>query len=207
MTIDHLSLEEFLAQLATKTPTPGGGSAASVMGAMGAALVSMVCNLTVGKNKDVAEATIRDCLTTAEKLRADLTATMAQDIEAFNQVIVAYGLARLTDDEKTVRASAIQSALTAATEVPLHCAQLCAEVLTLSREVAEIGNRNVISDAGIAAMAAYAGLKGAALNVYINVPNLRDREFAGRSLTQIEQLTAAAALKADEIYQLVRSRI
>ncbi len=208
MSIDHLSLEQFVASLASGAPTPGGGSAASLMGAMGAALVSMVCNLTVGKEKYAAvDAEIRDYLERAETLRREITATIAQDIAAFDQVMAAYQMPRTGEIEKSTRSRAIQQALTLATEVPLCCARLCAKVLGLSGEVAKIGNLNVISDAGVAAMAAYAGLKSAALNVYINAPNLHDKAFSSTSLTEIERLATAADRTVVTTYELVRSKL
>jgi methenyltetrahydrofolate cyclohydrolase len=208
MSIGQMSLEQFLTELASKAPTPGGGSAASVMGAIGAALVSMVCNLTIGKDKYAAvEVAVKQHLGTADKLRAEITDTIALDIAAFDQVIAAYGMTRANGAEKSRRSVAIQRALTTATEVPLQSARLCAEVLKLSYEVAKVGNLNVISDAGVAAMAAYAGLKSAALNVYINAPNLHDESFASRCLNEIETLTAMADRVVAETYQLVRDKL
>ncbi|MSR14366.1 MAG: methenyltetrahydrofolate cyclohydrolase [Gammaproteobacteria bacterium] len=208
MSIDQHGLEQFLDALASRAPTPGGGSAASLMGAMGAALVAMVCQLTTGKGKYAGvEHEIQECLAQAEALRAQVTATHAQDIAAFDAVMAAYGLPRASDEEKAARGDAIQRALGVATEVPLRCARLCAEVLQVSGTVAKIGNLTVISDAGVAAMAAYAGLKSAALNVYINVPNLTDRTLADRSQREIEQLTAAADRAVVEIYQFVRGKV
>jgi methenyltetrahydrofolate cyclohydrolase len=208
MSIEQHSLEQFLNDLASRAPTPGGGSAASVMGAMGAALVAMVCQLTTGKEKYAAvEDDIRQCLVTAEQLRAQISATIAQDIAAFDGVMAAYGLPKGSEPEKATRSQAIQAALVVATEVPLHCASMCADVLRLSGDVAKIGNLNVISDAGVAAMAAYAGLKSAALNIFINAPNLTDQVFADQSLRDIEALSAAADAAVVEVYALVRAKI
>ena len=130
------SLQTFLDQLASRASTPGGGSAAGLMGAMGAALVSMVCNLTLGKEKhaDVAPE-MAEVLATAERLRAGLTDAIAADIAAFDAVMAAYGLAKATEDEKSRRTAAIQVALKQATEAPLDCARLAAEVISLSRPV------------------------------------------------------------------------
>ncbi|MGH8597834.1 MAG: cyclodeaminase/cyclohydrolase family protein, partial [Gammaproteobacteria bacterium] len=208
MTIEHLSLDQFLSQLSSNTPTPGGGSAASLMGAIGAALVGMVCNLTTGKDQYAAvESRIQNRLATAQDLQAQITATIADDIAAFDQVMAAFRLPRVSDEETAARHRAIQAALIRATQVPMRCARLCGEVLALSGEVAEIGNLKVISDAGVAAMAAYAGLKSAALNVYINVPNLTERDFATRCIDEIERLCATADQRVAATYALVRSKL
>ena len=202
------SVQTFLDQLASRASTPGGGSAAGLMGAMGAALVSMVCNLTLGKEKhaDVAPE-MAEVLATAERLRAGLTDAIAADIAAFDAVMAAYGLAKTTDDEKSQRTAAIQAALKQATEAPLDCARLAAEVISLSRPVALRGNPNVVSDAGVAVMAGWASLRSAALNVYVNAGAIKDREFAEARLAELGALLAAAEPAVEEIYAEVRSRL
>lgn len=202
------SLQTFLDQLASRASTPGGGSAAGLMGAMGAALVSMVCNLTLGKEKhaDVA-AEMATVLASAEELRAGLTAAITEDIAAFDAVMAAYGLARATDEEKALRTAAIQLALKQATEAPLACARLAAAVIELSRPVALRGNPNVVSDAGVAVMAGWASLRSAALNVYVNAGAIKDREFADARLAELAALLAAAEPAMEEIYAEVRRRL
>ena len=197
-----------LDELASKAATPGGGSAAAIMGAMGAALVSMVCNLTVGKKKYAAvDADMHTLLGKAEDLREQLTGMIEADVEVFNQVMAAYGLPKETDIEKTHRSTSIQSALKAATDVPLKCARACRAVIALSREAAEKGNLNVISDAGVAVLAAQAALKSAALNVYINVGNIEDQAFVQQRQGELETLIAGTDTAVDEIYQLVKSKL
>ena len=176
--IAQQSLHRFLDELAGSAPTPGGGSAAALMGAMGAALVSMVCNLTIGrKGYEGEEAEMRQTLEQAEALRQRLTAMIEADVQAFDGLMAAYKLPRASEQEKTSRTHAVQQALKQATDVPLGCAEACAEVIELARRVAPIGNRNVISDAGVASLAAYAGLRSAALNVAINAPSIQDADF------------------------------
>ena len=168
--IKEQQLETFLEQLASRASTPGGGSAAAVMGAMGGALASMVANLTIGKKGyEAVDAELRVLLQKSEALRAGLTDMIQADVEVFDQVMAAYGMARDTEQQKAQRAEAIQAALKEATDVPLDCARRCAEVLTLCAPMAGKGNTNVISDVGVAALAAYAALRSAALNVYINI--------------------------------------
>ena len=113
------SIQTFLTELASAAPTPGGGGAAAISGAMGAALVSMVCNLTIGKKKYVeVEAELKDVLARSEGLRAGLTGMIAQDVAAFDAVMGAYGLPKGTDEEKDARNTAIQAALKEACDVP-----------------------------------------------------------------------------------------
>ena len=197
------SLQTFLDDLASKSPTPGGGGAAALMGATGAALISMVCNLTIGKKDyEAVDADLRAVLEQAEGLRGELTALIQADIDVFNRVMGAYGLPKDTDAEKAARSARIQEVLKQATDVPLACARLCLEVILLSREAAEKGNRNVVSDAGVGVMAAYAGLKSAALNVYVNAGSIKDREFASARLAEVEGLVAEAERLTGEVYRL-----
>lgn len=202
------SVERFLAALASSQATPGGGSAAAVMGAMGAALVSMVCNLTIGKkNYAEVEPEMQAILREAESLRARIAGMVAEDVQAFDQLMAAYGLPKETDADKAARTAAIQDGLKAATDAPLACARACAEVIALTLRVAEKGNRNVISDAGVGALAAQAALRSAALNVYINVPMIKDAEFASSRKAAIESLLSGALPEAEQAYQVTVSRL
>ena len=201
-------IQEFLDQLASRASTPGGGSAAGLMGAMGAALIGMVCNLTLGKEKHAAVADeMALVLAEAEQLRERLTQAIAADVAAFDAVMAAYGMAKDTEDEKLARTEAVQSALVLATEAPMDCARLSARVIALSEPVAERGNPNVISDAGVAVMAGWAALKSAALNVYVNAGVIKDRAFAEARLAELSALVATAEPAVNRIYESVRSRL
>jgi formiminotetrahydrofolate cyclodeaminase len=201
-------LEQFLDQLASKSATPGGGSAAAIMGAQGAALISMVCNLTLGKlSYAEVETDMQAMLATAEALRGQLTGMIKADIDAFNKLMAAYGLAKDSGEEKSARIEAIQLALKGATEVPLQCAGACRAVLELSRSAAEKGNLSAVSDAGAAAMAAYGGLKTAALNVYINTNSIKDPAFANAKTAELEAILANADRLAEDVYQLVKAKL
>jgi formiminotetrahydrofolate cyclodeaminase len=201
-------LEGFLDDLASGSPTPGGGSAAAVIGAMGAALVSMVCNVTLGKKGQEAVAPDMQAVRgECERLRARLTAMVAEDVAAFDGLMAAYRLPKGTDEEKSRRADAIQSTLRAATETPLACARACAEVVALSRRAGEKGYSGVVSDAGVGVLAANSALRSAALNVYINAPALKDRGYAAAALSEIEKLLAESARESEAVFELVRSRL
>ena len=202
------SLQTFLDELASSAPTPGGGSAAAIMGAMGAALVSMVCNVTTAKKGHEAVAAelnaVRD---ESEQLRARLTAMVADDIAAFDGLMAAYRLPKTSDEETSRRAEAIQSNLRAATETPLACARACAEVVALSRRAGEKGYAGVVSDAGVGVLAANSALRSAALNVYINAPALKDRAYALAATAEIETLLERCARESESVFCLVRSRL
>jgi len=202
------SIATFLDDLASERPTPGGGGAAAVCGAIGAALVSMVANLTIGKkNYEAVSEDLKAVDAEADALRAELTRAIDEDVVAFNAVMGAYGLPRGTDEEKAKRTASIQAALKDATLAPLRAANACFEVIRLSASVAEKGNLNVISDAGVAVLAANAGLRSAALNVFINAKAIKDRGFADKQLAEVNALTAQAAEMTEAVYQTVRAKI
>lgn len=202
------SVQVFLDELASKASTPGGGSAAAVQGAQSAALVSMVCNLTIGKPKYAeVETEMQALLEKSEALREKLTAMIQADVDVFDSVMATYGLPKDTDEEKAVRSEAIQAALKDATDVTLECAKACAETIGLCRIAAEKGNVNVVSDAGVAVMAGYSALKSAALNVYINAGGIRDKEFSTAKLAELEKIMAGKEIETEEIYQIVKDKI
>ena len=206
--IKDKSIEQFLDELASKQATPGGGSAAAVMGAQAAALVSMVCNLTIGKPKyATVEADMQALLVESEALRETLIGMIKADVDVFDKLMTCYGLPKASDEEKAYRSSQIQFVLREATEVPLASAKACAQAIALSRVAAEKGNLGVISDAGVAVMAAYAGLKSAALNVHINAGSLKDREFAEAKLAELQAIMQGADTKAEAVYQIVKDKL
>ncbi|TXN13463.1 cyclodeaminase/cyclohydrolase family protein [Methylobacterium sp. WL122] len=175
---------------------------------MGAALVSMVCNLTIGKKKYVeVEAELEDMLAQSEALRAQLTGMIAEDVAAFDAVMGAYGLPKATDEEKAARAEKIQAALKVATDVPLACCRACRAVIDLAEVVADKGNLNVISDAGVAVLTAHAGLRSAALNVYVNAKGLDDRDFADARLKELEGLLGDAGDLNEKVYDVVKAKV
>jgi formiminotetrahydrofolate cyclodeaminase len=180
--LHHTSTAAFLDELASAAPTPGGGGAAAVMGAMGAALVSMVAHLTVGKKGyEAREPDARALLAESQALRDRLMPMVADDATAFNSLMAAYRMPKSTDDERAERSDAIQAGLRAATLAPLHCARAAA---------LGISHPSVISDVGVAVQASLAALRSAALNVQINVPQLKDLAFAQQTQAEVEALLA-----------------
>ena len=204
---DH-SIQFFLDELASKSATPGGGSVSALMGAQSAALISMVCNLTIGKPQYAeVEVEMQALLQKSEALREKLTGLIKADVEVFNRLMTAYSLPKETDEEKVARTEVIQAILKAATQVPLDCARACAEAIDLSRCAANKGSLGVISDAGAAVMAGYSGLKSAALNVYINTGSLKDRSFAEAKLLELETILKNYEGVVEETYQLVKTKL
>ena len=206
--IKDKSIQIFLDELASKSATPGGGSVSALMGAQSAALTSMVCNLTIGKPMYAGvETEMQDLLQKSEALREKLTGLIKADVDVFNRLMAAYGLPKETDEEKLARSEVIQAVLKTATEVPLECARACSEAIELSRRAANKGNLGVISDAGVAVMAGYGGLKSAALNVYINTGSLKDRGFAEAKLAELETILTDVDVAVEDIYQMVKTKL
>ena len=193
------TVNEFLDEVASNAPAPGGGSVSALAGSLGAALISMVCRLTIGKKKyaDV-QSEMESALTKSEELRAKLTSIIEEDTLAFNKVMSAFGMAKETDEQKTKRTEAIQEATKTATLVPLKLMRLCQDGIALALTVAEKGNKNSVSDAGVSLLLLQAAAKGAALNVRINLSGLEDRKFCDDVSKQVESSTKGIESRVDE---------
>jgi formiminotetrahydrofolate cyclodeaminase len=202
------SLAAFLDRLASSAPEPGGGAAAALVGATGAALVSMVANLTIGREKFAASAgSMEQALARATALRTALLAAVDQDAEAFRGVMAAYRLPRETDEQKTTRKRAIQEALRVAAQVPAAVVRLCEEVAALSRVAAEHGNPQVVSDAAVAAVLADAAAQSAALNVRINVAAIADSSFGAPLWAEMQERLAGIRGTRDDVLQAAYGKI
>jgi len=199
---------EFLDVLAGPASAPGGGSAAAASGAMGAGLVSMVCNLTIGKEKYAeVEPQMKQILTKSEALRQQLTRMIQEDVDAFETVMDAFKLPKGTDEEKTARRQAIQQGFKTAAQAPLQTAQACAEVIDLAQTAAKLGNPNVASDGGVAVLCAQAGLKGAALNVLINLGAIKDTDFVEQYQAELDRILDSHDVLANELYQTIKNSL
>jgi formiminotetrahydrofolate cyclodeaminase len=206
--IKDTEIEQFLAALASQSATPGGGSAAAILGAMGAALVSMVCNLTIGKKKYAeVEGDMQAVLAKSETLRRKLIGMIEDDVRAFDAVMGAYGMPKESDEDKAARGEAIQAALKLATDVPLACARAAREVIDIAATASDKGNLNVISDAGVGVLAGYAALRSAALNVFTNARMITDRTFAEAKLNELNQLLAGAEAATEKAYGVVKDKV
>src|SRR5919204_875747 len=175
----ELSVRDFSAQLASKQPTPGGGSAAALAGALGAALVSMVCNFTVGRERyaDVEEE-MQGVLRRSEQLRGELERAVDDDVAAYGSYAEAQKMPRDSDEDREARDAALRAALRESPVVPLGVAERCAELLPLALRAAELGNRFLISDAAVGAELAAAARASAELNVRLNLAGVDDEELA-----------------------------
>jgi len=190
------SLQQYLSDLASGSPTPGGGAVAALSASQGAALVSMVCNLTIGKKKYAAvEEEMRAVQAKAATWWQKLLAMADEDAKAFDLVMAAYRLPKGTAAEKSARTAAIQEALKVAEGTPMRTVEACVKVLELCLPVAMKGNKNVVSDAVVAAHMTYAGLQSAAVNVRINLSSIKDADFVARETTKLEALLAEAQSK------------
>ncbi|MCK5112283.1 MAG: glutamate formimidoyltransferase, partial [Thermoplasmatales archaeon] len=176
-----MKINNFLNELASSSPAPGGGSVAALSGALGTALSSMVCNLTIGKEKyeDVQDE-IKNTLEKSERIRKQLTELIDKDTEAFNDVMKAFKMPKETEEQKEKRKQAIQKGYKTAAKVPLETAKACEKILDIAMVVAEKGNKNSITDAAVSALMAQAGVKSAILNIKINLGSIKDDEFVER---------------------------
>jgi len=204
MMIKDQSISTFLDELASSSSILGGGGAAAIMGAVGAALASMVCSLSLGKeNYEAGDVELQAAMKKANALSAQLSDMSQADVDAFNGVMSAYGMAKDSDEEKAARSQAIQTALKEATDVPLACAKLAREVMAISKLVAEKGNKNAITESGISVLVAYAALRSAALNVTINIGHIKDEAFACDRQKQLEQVLEGS----DDLLAAVNSAV
>lgn len=207
MLIDK-KVSNFLNELASNSPTPGGGSVAALAGALGAALISMVGNLTVGKKKyEDVEEEIKRILSSSEKLRYELSQLIEEDVKVFNNFMSTYKMPKETEDEKKIRAEKIQESLIEAAKVPLKVAHKCLDILSLSKEVAEKGNMNVVSDAGVAALLAEAALESAILNVKINLKMIKDEKTKEELFSSIQELLLKEKGQKEKVLEIVEKKI
>ena len=182
-------ISSFLSELSSSSPAPGGGSVAALSGSLAAALDSMVCQLTLGKKKyeDVQDE-ISDMSHQIKKLQRRLTELIDEDTNAFNDVMTAFKMPKATEKEKKKRSEAIQKGYKKAAEIPLETAKTAKKVLHLSIDVAKKGNKNSITDAGVAALLGYTAVHAAALNVEINLGSIKDTDFVKQMNEELQLL-------------------
>lgn len=207
--LTRMSVREMTGQLASREPIPGGGSAAALAGAMGAALVSMVAELSVGRGaSDTDEAAIHDLGGAALRQQAALLDLAEEDAAAYASVVSARRLPKDTEADRELRAEAVRAAMRDAADVPLRTASAAAEVLELAERMAPIGSRSTVSDVGVAAALAAAALRGALLNVRINLPYLpADDPIRLNAPAALARLEDVAAERERATLALVGARI
>lgn len=204
MELAKMTIEEYIQQLGSSAPAPGGGSASALCGAQGAALVTMVAYLTVGKAKyaDYQEV-CQQAIEKGEALRQALVAAIDKDTQAFNLVSAAFKLPKETDEEKAARKQAIADATLTATQVPFETLSLAREALDVCATLVGKSNPNAASDLGVSALNLLSCAKGAWLNILINLGGVKDEEKAAFFRTKGEQLVAECEELSNRIYSQV----
>lgn len=202
------TIAQFLNELSSSTPVPGGGSAAALAGAFAAGLICMVSNLTIGRrNYEAIEPQMKRILAEAQACRDELLELSARDANAFENVMRAYKLPKETTEQTQKRKQDLEKALREATRVPYRVAEICAQLLGFSKVLAEQGNKNAVSDAGVAACLAEAALQGALLNVTINLRLMEDQSFKEEYSKKSALLSHEAKVRRDSTMAKVQGRL
>lgn len=204
MNISEKTCVEFVDVLASKAAVPGGGGAAALVGAIGMALGSMVCNLTIGKKKYAEyEETIKNILSKASKLEKDLLEMIDEDAKGFYPLSKAYGLPTSTDEEKQIKEETMQKALKVACEVPINIVRACHKAIKLHEELVDKGSRLAISDVGVGVQCLRAAILSAELNVVININSIKDEEYVTKVNTEVKELVEDGVKICDEVFRQV----
>ena len=203
-----LTVKGFAEETSRESPAPGGGTIAAYMGALGAALGGMVANLSSHKpGWDDRWHEFSVWADKGQELMTELLHLVDEDTEAFNRIMAAFGMPKKTDEDKAARSAAIQAATLYASQVPLRTMKESFQVFDLCRAMAETGNPNSVSDAGVGALAARAAVLGAGMNVKINAGSLKDRAVADALIAEANDLIARANAEEAEITRIVEAKL
>jgi len=204
----QMNLKDFANETASESPAPGGGSISAYMGALGISLGTMVANLSSHKRGwDERWEEFSNWAEKGQYYKDELLKMVDEDTNAFNKIMDAFGLPKSNEEEKKVRKKAIEEATKFATEVPLKVMKLCYESMETIKAMAEIGNPNSVSDAGVGALAARSGVMGAFLNVKINASGLADKEYAAKKIAEGEAIQSKAQKMEQQILTIVNDKI
>jgi glutamate formiminotransferase/formiminotetrahydrofolate cyclodeaminase len=199
---------DFVDEVSRDTPAPGGGSIAALAGALSASLVSMVANLSVGKGEfDADYDNLCDLAEQAQRVKDELIHAVDADTEAFNEVLEAMRMPKDTAEQNKTRDVALSNGYKAAARVPLRSAELCYEAINLCQRAAQIGNDAVMSDAGVGALMAHAGVQGAIYNVRINLPHTKDSNFVAEMSKKLDELLEQAKETCDTVQHKVEASL
>jgi len=204
----NLKLNDFINETAADSPAPGGGSISAAVGAMGAALGTMVANLSAGKRgweDKISE--FSDWASRGQKFKEQLLYLVDEDTASFNAVMAAYGLPKTTAEEKSIRSTAIEKANIYATQIPLQVMETAHNALTLVLAMVTLGNENSITDAGVGALCLQTAVEGAGMNVRINAKGLKDKNAAHDFTAQANQIIASTKLKVQEIMKVLNEKL
>jgi glutamate formiminotransferase/formiminotetrahydrofolate cyclodeaminase len=202
----NMNVNDFVDEVSRGTPAPGGGSIAALAGAIGSALASMVTNLSIGKGEyDARYEELCELAEKAQSIKDELIRAVDADTEAFNEVMTGIRMAKDTPEQIELRSQTIRAGYKVAAEVPLKTAQQCRQVLDLCQAAANIGNQAVMSDAGVGALMAYAGVQGAIHNVRINLPHTKDPAFIEKMKATLGGILSESRSLCDAIQTQVES--
>lgn len=203
-----LTVKDFLHKVSGKEPVPGGGSIAALNGAVAAALATMVTQLTMGKKGyEASEELMRHAAELTSQLQEFFVGYVDKDSESYTKVFACFKMPKTTEEEKAARSAAIQEATRCAALVPMEVARRALELMTLIADIARLGNRNAITDACVAMMAARSAVLGALLNVRINLRSLKDSVLVGELTTEAARLERMALEKERELLDAVNQEL
>ena len=203
-----MTCKGFAEETASESPAPGGGSISAYMGALAAALGTMVANLSSHKaGWDERWNYFSQWAEQGQQMMSELLHLVDEDTAAFNKIMDVFAMPKGTDEEKAARSAALQAATLYATQVPLQTVKTVARVFPLIKAMAEEGNPNSVSDAGVGALAARSAVMGALLNVKINAAGLKDRAVADKLVAEAEAIALAAQQQENEILAIVNAKI
>jgi formiminotetrahydrofolate cyclodeaminase len=208
MKISEKSCVEFVEVLASKSAVPGGGGAAALVGAVGMALGSMVCNLTIGKKKYAEyEESVKETLEKAGQIEKRLLHMIDEDAECFLPLSKAYGLPKSTEEEKKIKEETMENALKVACEVPINIVKVCYDAIKLHEDLVDKGSKLAISDVGVGVQCLRAAILSGQLNVVININSIKDEDYVNKVKTEVDTLVTEGVKICDEVYAKVEKAL
>jgi len=208
MWISEKTCIEFVDVLASKSAVPGGGGAAALVGAIGMALGSMVCNLTIGKKKYAEyEDSVKEILVKAEEIEKKLLSMIDEDAKNFLPLSKAYGLPNSTEEEKKIKEETMENALKLACEVPINIVKVCFDAIKLHEDLVDKGSRLAISDVGVGVQCLRAAILSGQLNVVININSIKDVEYVEKAREEVNYLVQEGVRICDEVYAKVEKAL
>lgn len=208
MKISEKTCIEFVNVLASKSAVPGGGGAAALVGAIGMALGSMVCNLTIGKKKYAEyEESVNEILVKAREIEKKLLSMIDKDAKNFLPLSKAYGLPNSTEEEKKIKEDIMENALKVACEVPIDIVRVCFDAIKLHEDLVDKGSKLAISDVGVGVQCLRAAILSGQLNVVININSIKDMEYVEAIRKEVNSLVEEGVKICDEVYAKVEKAL
>lgn len=208
MKISEKTCIEFVNVLASKSAVPGGGGAAALVGAIGMALGSMVCNLTIGKKKYAEyEESVKEILVKAREIEKKLLSMIDKDAENFLPLSKAYGLPNSTEEEKKIKEEIMENALKVACEVPIDIVRVCFDAIKLHEDLVDKCSKLAISDVGVGVQCLRAAILSGKLNVVININSIKDMEYVETIRKEVNSVVEEGVKICDEVYAKVEKAL